>query len=75
MDIRTIKKIHEKIINESTGTPKKLAYSLDVSERTVFNYIKFMKEELKAPIIYNRVKDTYQYETVCSINFIMSKII
>jgi transcriptional antiterminator len=75
MDIRTIKKIHEKILNESTGTPKELACALNVSERTVFNYIKFMREELKAPIIYNRIKDAYQYETVCSINFIHNEII
>lgn len=75
MDIRIVKKIHEKILNERTGTPKELAYTLDVSERTVFNYIKFMREELKAPIKYNRIKDTYQYETICSINFIHSEII
>lgn len=75
MDIRIVKKIHEKILNESTGTPKELAYTLDVSERTVFNYIKYMREELKAPIKYNRIKDTYQYMTICSINFIHSEII
>lgn len=75
MDIRIIKKIHEKILNESTGTPEELSYTLDVSERTVFNYIKFMREELKAPIKYNRMKDTYQYDTICSINFIHNESI
>ena len=29
-----------------------------------------MKSELKAPIIYNRLKDTYQYDKNCNINFI-----
>lgn len=75
MDIRIIKKIHERIKTESTGTPKELASKLDVSERTVYNYIKFMREELKAPIRYNRMKDTYQYVTICSINFIHNEII
>ncbi|AJR04686.1 HTH domain-containing protein [Siansivirga zeaxanthinifaciens] len=70
MDIRVINKIHERILKESTGTPKELAYALNVSERTVYNYIKFMRLELKAPIIYNRIKDTYEYETICNINFI-----
>ena len=29
-----------------------------------------MRSELKAPIIYNRIKDTYQYDRNCNINFI-----
>ena len=70
MDIRIINKIHERILREGTGTPKELAHALNVSERTIYSYIRFMKVELKAPIIYNRIKDTYEYETICSINFI-----
>ena len=73
MDIRIIKKIHSKILTESTGNPKKLALKLNVSERTIYNYIHFMREELKAPIIYNRIKGTYQYDTNCNINFIQKK--
>ena len=73
MDIRIIKKIHSKILTESTGNPKKLAIKLNVSERTIYNYIHFMREELKAPIIYNGIKGTYQYNTNCNINFIHKK--
>ena len=74
MDIRIIKKIHFKILRDSTGSPKKLALKLNVSERTIYNYINFMRQDLKAPIIYNRIKGTYQYETNCNINFIHKKI-
>ena len=74
MDIRIIKKIHFKILTDSTGSPKKLALKLNVSERTIYNYINYMRQELKAPIIYNRIKGTYQYETNCNINFIHKKI-
>lgn len=74
MDIRIIKKIHSKILTESTGKPKELGSKLNVSERTIYNYIQFMRVELQAPIIYNRIKDTYQYETNCNINFIHKKI-
>ena len=38
------------------------------------SYINFMRQDLKAPIIYNRIKGTYQYETNCNINFIHKKI-
>ena len=74
MDIRIIKKIHSKILTESTGSPKKLAVKLNVSELTIYSYINFMRQDLKAPIIYNRIKGTYQYETNCNINFIHKKI-
>ena len=74
MDIRIIKKIHSKILTDSTGSPKKLAVKLNVSERTIYSYINFMRQDLKAPIIYNRIKGTYQYETNCNINFIHKKI-
>ena len=70
MDIRIIKKIHSKILAESTGNPKIFAMKLNVSERTIYNYINFMRNELKAPIIYNRFKGTYQYATNCNIKFI-----
>ena len=73
MNIIIIKKIHAKILSESTGKPKELASKLNVSERTIYNYINFMKRELKAPIVYNRLKDSYQYEGNCNINFIHNK--
>jgi hypothetical protein len=70
MNILIIKKIHSRISTASTGKPKELAYKLNVSERTIYNYIHFMRSELKAPIIYNRIKDTYLYNSNCNINFI-----
>ena len=73
MNILIIKKIHAKISSESTGKPKELALKLNVSERTIYSYIHFMKRELKAPIVYNRLKDSYQYEGNCNINFIHNK--
>ena len=70
MNILIIKKIHSRISTASTGKPKELTYKLNVSERTIYNYIHFMKRELKAPIKYNRIKDTYLYNSSCNINFI-----
>ena len=73
MNILIIKKIHARILSASTGKPKELAFKLNVSERTIYNYIHFMRKELKAPIIYNREKGTYLYDTKCNINFIHKK--
>lgn len=44
-----------------TGSPKELASKLLISERSVYNYIAFMKFELQAPIQYNYHKMTYVY--------------
>lgn len=44
-----------------TGSPKKLAARLSISERSVYNYIAFMKIELQAPIQYNYLKMSYVY--------------
>jgi len=54
MDIRIIIRIHELITRRQTGTPKELAEKLEVSERTVYSYVAYMREELKAPIVYER---------------------
>ena len=58
MDTLIIKKFHSKISTASTGKPKELALKLNVSERTIYNYIHFMRRELKAPINNSRIKNT-----------------
>ena len=44
-----------------TGSPKELASKLCITERSVYNYIAFMKRELNAPIIYNYQSISYVY--------------
>ena len=46
-----------------------MADKLDLSERTVYNYIAYMREELKAPIVYNAALSNYCYEEDCQLNF------
>lgn len=69
MNIRIIKKLHEYIITERTGSPKELASKLGLSERTVYSYISFMKTEMNAPIIYDNQKGNYLYERACELSF------
>jgi transcriptional antiterminator len=61
MNISKIKNLIHLIEKERTGTPKELANRLELSERMVYNYVDVLKKELKAPVVYNRTKQTYQY--------------
>ena len=46
---------------KATGNPRSLAKKLNISLRTVHEYISTLKA-LGAPINYNRVKGTYYYD-------------
>jgi len=68
MNIRVFIRLHELIQAKQTGAPKQLAEKLEISERNVHYYIAFMKNEMKAPIIYDTVNETYIYENECKIS-------
>jgi hypothetical protein len=69
MDIRKIITIHELIRKQRTGKPSALASRIGISERTVYHYISFIKTELKAPVKWNAMKETYVYETNGKLHF------
>ena len=69
MDIRIIIKIHDFILTEQTGSPNELSCKLGVSERTIYNYISYMKVEMNAPIIYDNQKGNYMYDRICLLVF------
>lgn len=64
MDIKKIIKINDLIASGRSGTPRNMASQLGVSERMLYHIIKFMKEELDAPIKYDRNKMRYCYDGV-----------
>ena len=43
------------------GKDKELARKLGVSKRSIFNMLRIMKEDLKAPIVFDRKLNTYRY--------------
>jgi predicted DNA-binding transcriptional regulator YafY len=53
--------IHEQIKAKKTGKPAALAKKLDISERTLYNYIKELRG-MGAPIIYCPVAESYVYQ-------------
>jgi len=48
------------IRKKSTGSPEQLAKKLQVSERTIFQYVEILRS-LGAEIKYSRVKQSYYY--------------
>lgn len=53
---------------EQTGPPQELAKKVAVSERMIYKYINCIKNDFKAPITYNRKKQSYCFEEKGSIN-------
>ncbi|MDF1698949.1 MAG: helix-turn-helix domain-containing protein [Saprospiraceae bacterium] len=59
------------IRRKSTGSPESFARMLGVSERTLYGYLKKLKE-LGGPIYYNSARNSYcyEYDVVFSIGFL-----
>lgn len=55
--------INKQIAKGRTGSPSQLANYLGVSERTLHNYLSYMRSELKAPIKWSQYKGTYYYSS------------
>jgi hypothetical protein len=61
MKIHKIKHLIHLIKQEGTGTPGELAKRLDLSERMLYNYVRLLKEDLNAPVEYNKFRRTYHF--------------
>lgn len=62
LDIRVIIQIDSLIKRKATGSPASFAGKIGLSERQLYTYLKFMKEDLKAPIYYSKAYSSYTYE-------------
>jgi hypothetical protein len=69
MDIKKIIKVNDLIASGRSGTPRYMADKLGISERMLFHIIKFMKDELHAPIKYDRNKMRYYFDGVGVLDF------
>lgn len=61
MNLEKIQIIDNYIRKNNTGRLKQFAEKVGISRGMLYRYLKFMKEELNAPILYNKIKQTYQY--------------
>jgi hypothetical protein len=46
----------------ATGCPKEFAHKICISERTLYNYLRFLTDDLGASISYNKICCSYEYE-------------
>jgi predicted DNA-binding transcriptional regulator YafY len=59
MNIEKFKYFIHLVEKERTGNASDLALKLEVSERTIYSYVRVLRVELNAPIAFNRYKQTY----------------
>ena len=52
---------------KGTGSPKELARRLNISERSIYDYIELLRT-LGAPIRYSKIRRSYYYEDDGSLN-------
>lgn len=60
--LERLRKAHQLIQQECTGTPSEFANKLNISERQLYNITDYLKE-IDAPIEYQRKTETYYYTT------------
>ncbi len=58
-----LERIDGLIRRKATGSPKEFSEKMNMSERRVYDYLNFMKAQLQAPIIYNKVRKSYEYNS------------
>ena len=75
MNIKKIKYFIHLIEKERTGAPKEVAVILEVSERTIHNYVRTLKIDFNAPIVYNHYRKSYLFETKGNLNWAWMKSI
>ncbi len=59
--LKRIEHIDYLIYSRATGTPAELAHRLGISRSQLFQTIKTMKGDMRAPICYSRYLQSYYY--------------
>ena len=61
MDLNKIERMDMLIRRNATGNPTVFATKMGMSNRSLHNYINFMKVQLRAPIKYSATMQSYHY--------------
>lgn len=71
--IRRIERINYLICSRRTGTPSQFAEKLELSESTLYNYLRALRE-LGAPIAYDKHRQTYYFEAYGKIKICFEEV-
>jgi predicted DNA-binding transcriptional regulator YafY len=69
MNIQKLKYFIYLIEKKRTGTPSEVAEKLGISERTIYSYVKTLRDDLNAPIEFNSFRKTYEYNRSGRLNW------
>lgn len=69
--LERLQRIHSLIENECTGSPYELANKMNVSERSIYNLIEYLRD-FEARVAYDRGRKTYYYLNNFSLNLQIS---
>jgi predicted DNA-binding transcriptional regulator YafY len=58
---------------KATGNPKQLSHRLNISERSLYEYISLLKD-MGVPVHYDRFRETYFYEDGFSFSLRFQKV-
>ena len=61
VDLEKLDRMDNLIRRKATGTPDEFAERLGMKLRTLYEVISYLKEALKAPIVYNSSRLSYEY--------------
>ena len=64
VDLVKLSRLDYLIRRQATGSPEQLADKLGLSRSTLFDFISFLKQDMGAPIRYNRNRPSYIYDYV-----------
>lgn len=73
VNLMHLKTINDLARTKSTGRPDHLAKRLGISARSLSDIIKYMRENLETPIVYDRKRETYYYQEEGYISFKFQK--
>lgn len=70
--VTRLERLNHLIHLKATGNPKILSHRLNISERSLYQYISLLKS-LGAPVHYDRFRETYFYDNGFSFSFRFQK--
>jgi molybdenum-dependent DNA-binding transcriptional regulator ModE len=67
--LATLQRIYLGVKESNTGSAAKFAAQLEISERSLFNYLNVLKNEFQCPLIFDKNSNSYQFKQAGNLNF------